>query len=73
MKLSDMNISLENWIRNKLQEVEEMQDYSVAIDTVRCWINEYNYLNHSEIKISICDACGTNEEIILHKQDGQTN
>ena len=35
-------MSLENWIRNKLQEIEEMQDYSVATDTVRCWIDEYN-------------------------------
>lgn len=39
-----MNISLENWLRNKLQENEEMQDYAVSTDTVRCWIDEYKQL-----------------------------
>ena len=34
-------ISLKNFIRNKLQENEEMHDYAVATDTVRCWIEEY--------------------------------
>lgn len=37
-----MNISLENWIRNKLHENEEMHDYSVATDSIRCWIDEWN-------------------------------
>ena len=36
-----MNISLENWLRNKLQETEEMHDYSVATETVRIWIGQY--------------------------------
>lgn len=40
-------ISLKNWIKNKLQEVEEMHDYDVATDTVRVWIEEYYY----EIKL----------------------
>lgn len=37
-----MNITLENWLRNKLQETEEQHEYDVATDTVRCWIDEYN-------------------------------
>lgn len=36
------NISLENWLRNKLQENEEMHDYAVSTETIRCWIGEYN-------------------------------
>jgi hypothetical protein len=36
-----MSISLENWIRNKLQENEEMHDYAVATDAVRVWIDEW--------------------------------
>lgn len=44
-----MNISLVNWIRNKLQENEEMHDYAVATDTVRCWIDEYNQLSQPAV------------------------
>ena len=36
------NIGIENFLRNKLQETEEMQEYSVSTDTIRCWIDEYN-------------------------------
>lgn len=43
--LRNMNISLENWLRNKLQENEEMHDYAVATETVRCWIDEYKQLS----------------------------
>jgi hypothetical protein len=39
-----MNITLENWLRNKLQETEEMLCYDLATDTLRCWIDEYNEL-----------------------------
>lgn len=46
-----MNINLENWLRNKLQENEEMHDYAVATDTVRCWIEDYNQLCQSEESI----------------------
>lgn len=35
-------ISLEDWIRNKLQELEEMHDYAAATDQIRYWIDEYN-------------------------------
>lgn len=41
-----MNISLENWLRNKLQENEEMHDYAVSTETVKCWIDEYKELSH---------------------------
>ena len=34
-------ISLENWLRNKLQETEENLYYEIATDTLRCWIDEY--------------------------------
>jgi hypothetical protein len=44
-----MNISLENWLRNKLQENEEMHDYAVATDTVRCWIDEYKQLSQPAV------------------------
>ena len=43
-----MNISLENWLRNKLQETEEMQSYEVATDTLRCWIDEWKELSESD-------------------------
>lgn len=46
-----MNISLENWLRNKLHEVERMQDYSVATDTIRAWIDLYNELKIKEDEI----------------------
>jgi hypothetical protein len=39
-----MNISLENWLRNKLQETEEMHEYAVATETLRIWIDQYNHL-----------------------------
>jgi len=34
--------SLEDWIRNKLQELEEMHDYAAATDQIRYWIDQYN-------------------------------
>lgn len=40
--LNQRYIGIENFIRNKLQETEEMQDYSVSTETIRCWIDEYN-------------------------------
>lgn len=43
-----MNISLENWIRNKLQENEEMHSYEVATESIRCLIDDYN--NQKTIK-----------------------
>ena len=43
-------ISLENWLRNKLSENEEMHDYSVATDTIRCWIDEYNNPNLTTLR-----------------------
>lgn len=46
-----MNISLENYLRNKLDENELMHDYAVATDSVRCWIQEYNELCKSEVEI----------------------
>ncbi len=50
-----MNISLENWLRNKLQENEETQDYAVATDTVRCWIDEYRQLSQPAVISCSCD------------------
>jgi hypothetical protein len=50
-KYFSMNISLENWLRNKLHEVERMQDYSVATDTIRAWIDLYNELKIKEDEI----------------------
>jgi hypothetical protein len=41
------SISLENWIRNKLQENEEMHDYSIATETVRCMLD-----HHKEIYVA---------------------
>lgn len=57
-----MNISLENWLRNKLQENEEMHDYAVATDTVRCWIDEYKQLSQPPVvgrrEQLPCPRCG---------------
>ena len=35
-------MTLENWLRNKLQEIEEMHEYSIATDAVRAWIDLYS-------------------------------
>lgn len=37
-----MRISLENYLRNKLDKVESMSSFELATDTLRCWIDEYN-------------------------------
>ena len=61
-----MKISLENWLRNKLQENEEMQDYSVATDTVRCWIDEYEEsrkIQSDTIKIKKFDSNGVEMKV----------
>lgn len=50
-----MNISLENWLRNKLQENEEMHDYAVATETVRCWIDEYEQLSQHDVIKTVCE------------------
>ena len=52
-----MNITLENWLRNKLQKNEEMHDYAVATDTVRCWLDEYKQLSQPAVIKSVCDDC----------------
>lgn len=44
-----MNISLENYLRNKLDEVESMHSFELATDTIRCWIDEYKNQRHKEI------------------------
>lgn len=46
-----MKISLENWLRNKLQENEEMHDYAVSTDTIRSWIDEYKELQQPSNKL----------------------
>lgn len=46
-----MNISLENWLRDKLDEIESMHEYSIATDTVRAWIDLYNDLKVKEDEI----------------------
>lgn len=46
-----MNISLENWLRNTLDEVDLMCDYEVSTDTVRAWIDLYNELKEKEDEI----------------------
>ena len=54
-----MNISLENWLRNKLQENEEMQDYAVSTETIRFWIDEYKQLIQPDVISSVleCNVC----------------
>jgi hypothetical protein len=37
-------MTLENFVRNKLQETEEIHDYCVATETVRIWIDEHKQL-----------------------------
>lgn len=36
-----MKITLENWLRNKIDEVESMHEFGVSTDTIRCWVDEY--------------------------------
>ena len=57
-----MNISLENYLRGKLYEVERMGSYELATDTIKCWIDEYNeQLNHkhdvSNRRDLVCNYC----------------
>lgn len=64
-----MNISLETWFRNKLQEIEEMHDYSVATDTVRCWIDEYKQLSQHDVinnEVSVCEKCLGRGSIVIY-------
>lgn len=42
LKNNNMKMSLENWLRDKLDEKEKKHDYEVATDTVRAWIDLYN-------------------------------
>jgi hypothetical protein len=43
-------LSLENWIRNKLAENEEMHHYDIATESVRIWIDQYNELKKTQVK-----------------------
>lgn len=57
-----MKISLENYLRNKLDEVESMHSFELATDTIRCWIDEYNeqLRKHAVIEQSeqlVCPYC----------------
>lgn len=47
----DMNISLENWLRDKLDEVERKGAYAVAMETVRAWIDLYNELKEKKDEV----------------------
>ena len=38
---SSRTVSLKNYLRDKLHQQEEMHDYSVATETVRVWIEQY--------------------------------
>ena len=38
---SKPTISLETWIRFKVNELESMQEYSIATDAIRAWIDIY--------------------------------
>ena len=60
-----MKISLENYLRNKLDEVESMHSFELATDTIRCWIDEYNeqLRQYNVVRQSeqlICVYCGVN-------------
>lgn len=52
-----MKISLENYLRNKIDEVESMHSYELSTDTIRCWIDEYN----EQLRLS--DVVGQNEQL----------
>lgn len=52
-----MKISLENYLRNKLDEVESMHSFELATDTIRCWIDEYNEQLHQ------CNVSGRSEQL----------
>lgn len=56
-----MNISLENWIRNKLQEVEETHDYQVATDSVRAWIDIWKELKIDLKSLKVGDFLTAND------------
>lgn len=48
-------MTLEIYIRTKLQDVEENHVYEVASDSVRAWIDEYNDLN-SRVEKCKCES-----------------
>lgn len=43
-----MSIALENYLRDKLYELESMHEYNVPTDSIRAWIDVYNDLVKSE-------------------------
>lgn len=50
-------MTLKNWILNKLDDYEKTQDYAVATDTVRCWIEEWEELETYK-KVIVVDTNG---------------
>ena len=68
-----MNISLENWLRNKLQENEEMHDYAVATERVRCWIDEYKQLSQPAVIKSVCEKCRFKAECRYKEMNTEQN
>lgn len=48
--------TLENWLKNKIDEVEKMHDYEVSTETVRCWIEQHkNKTENIPIEIKILE------------------
>jgi len=43
-----MNISLENWLREELDNLERNNEYNVSTDSVRAWIDLYNEFKEKE-------------------------
>lgn len=68
-----MNITLENWLRNKLQKNEEMHDYAVATDTVRCWLDEYKQLSQPAVIKSVCEQCKFEPECRFKAENVEQN
>lgn len=68
-----MEISLENYLRDKVDEEESMHSFEIATDTIRCWIDEYNeqlrqynVVGLSEQLKAFADWRDENEDWIMH-------
>lgn len=59
----------EKFIRNKLNDLEKHHEYSVATDTVRCWLDEYNEAVEKSTRISNPDFYYSTDELEEEDED----
>lgn len=66
-----MKISLENFLRNHLQELEENHEYSIGTDSVRALIDLYNERPFEPGDIVECEINGRGRVSTIGVYDGK--